>query len=278
MTNIERFREKREYFGLVAEIYDRSRPRYHDNAITHLVDRAAKGGSRSTGESCRIADVGCGTGIFTRQIAKLVGPLGDVIGIEPTTPLRVVAEAASDDPGNVRYMDGVAEELPLGDATCDLVTTATSANWFNRMLFYGEAKRVLKPDGVLGLLMNKRRYIGNEFLSSYETFLESILPIYTRGTHGNANGGFTPVNYAEELETRQDVHFVEFMSWTWESALSGDQFVELALTNTVVQRAIERHGEESVLNELRNVIRAHLGIDGLLTIPFVTELTVASFQ
>jgi SAM-dependent methyltransferase len=45
-----------------------------------------------------------------------------------------------------------AETAPMiSSATVDLVTVAQAVHWFDRTLFYAEAKRVLRPGGVLAI-------------------------------------------------------------------------------------------------------------------------------
>ncbi|MDX0499596.1 methyltransferase domain-containing protein [Sinorhizobium medicae] len=273
----ERFNEKREYFGLVAATYDRARPRYDRRSIECILGQAQARRWPLNSDPITIVDVGCGTGIFTRQLAEALGDSGVVHGVEPTESLRLVAEAASS-PSNVRYIDGVAEHLCFERETVDVITAATSANWFDRPAFYAEARRVLRKTGVLALLMNKRLFAYNRFLFEYEIFLESIFPEYARGTHANALGSFCSVNYLHELRSDNNVEYADFFSWQWTQTVSPREFEELAVTNSVVQRAIEQHGENTIIARLRALINSHVDESGRLQIPFATELTVASFK
>ena len=52
---------------------------------------------------------------------------------------------------NVEYKVGVAEQSGLPDSSIDLITVATAAHWFNHDLFYKEAQRVAKPNGILAV-------------------------------------------------------------------------------------------------------------------------------
>lgn len=54
-------------------------------------------------------------------------------------------------PANVSLRVATAENSRLADASVDLVTVAQAAHWFDLPLFYAEARRVLKPGGVIAL-------------------------------------------------------------------------------------------------------------------------------
>lgn len=71
---------------------------------------------------------------------------------------RVIATDASSEqiahakgPGNVSFRVASAEASGLKDSSIDLVGVAQAAHWFDLPRFYAEARRVLKPNGVLAL-------------------------------------------------------------------------------------------------------------------------------
>src|SRR4051812_47679251 len=91
-------------FSNRVEDYVRYRPDYPAEAIARLVLelRLAPGG--------RVADVGSGTGIFTR--ALLARGL-EVFAVEPNREMRATAEAALGDNPRFHSVDGTAEKMPL---------------------------------------------------------------------------------------------------------------------------------------------------------------------
>jgi SAM-dependent methyltransferase len=131
-------------FESAAERYERGRPDYPAAAIDRLVTEL---GLRP---GAVVADVGAGTGKLTR--ALLERGLG-VIAVEPVDGMRTqlarMAPAA-----DVRA--GQAEALPLEDAGVDGVTVAQAFHWFASAATLGEFARVLRPDGRLGLIWNRR--------------------------------------------------------------------------------------------------------------------------
>ena len=69
---------------------------------------------------------------------------------------RVIATDASENQianaqqhERVEYRVAPAENSGIGSETIDLVTVAQALHWFELDLFYAEAQRVLKPEGVL---------------------------------------------------------------------------------------------------------------------------------
>lgn len=127
-------------FGSVADAYERARPGYPDAAVRWLVGD----------EPCVVVDVGAGTGKLTRQ---LVAAGHDVVAVEPLpemlAQLRRVAPSA-------RALEGSAEAIPLDDASADVVTAAQAFHWFDHAVALPEMARVLRTDGVLGLVWNMR--------------------------------------------------------------------------------------------------------------------------
>ncbi|HEU5240908.1 MAG TPA: methyltransferase domain-containing protein [Ornithinibacter sp.] len=68
-------------------------------------------------------DVGAGTGDTVIRLARAVRDSGRAIGVEPNPAMREVATGRAGAAGvTVELLDGGAEELPLEDASVDLVT------------------------------------------------------------------------------------------------------------------------------------------------------------
>ncbi|MEO8370020.1 MAG: class I SAM-dependent methyltransferase [Candidatus Solibacter sp.] len=118
--------------------YARSRPPVHPRVI----ERAFIAMGRTV-PFRRALDVGCGAGVSTRA---LEGFAIHRVGLEPAeTMLRFAATVA---PG-AEFLAGVAEALPLGDLTVDLIAAAGSLNYVDLARFFAEASRILTADGVL---------------------------------------------------------------------------------------------------------------------------------
>lgn len=75
----------------------------------------------------RVLDVGCGTGVVTRELARRVGPIGDVHGIDSTPAFIEVAERRRHEAGltNVTFEVGDGRRLSFPDRTFDLALAVT---------------------------------------------------------------------------------------------------------------------------------------------------------
>lgn len=94
-------------------------------------------------------DLGCGAGHVSYQIADLCQ---QVVAYDLSeSMLDIVIETATERGiKNITTQQGVAENLPFGDASFDVVVTRFSAHhWQNVKQAIEQVYRVLKPEGVL---------------------------------------------------------------------------------------------------------------------------------
>jgi SAM-dependent methyltransferase len=130
-------------FAGVADDYERGRPGYPAEAV----DAIRMGLMLDAG--ARIADLGAGTGKLTRVLAAAGF---DVVAVEPLPALRARLEA--EQPG-LPTIAGTAEDLPLPDASVDVVACADAFHWFDGARAVPELARVIRPEGGLALLWNE---------------------------------------------------------------------------------------------------------------------------
>ena len=90
------------------------------------------------------ADVACGTGLSSVALADLVE---QVLAYDVSAAM--LAEAAAHP--RVTYAQAPAEALPLPDLALDVMTVGLGIHWFDRPRFFAEARRTLKPNGVLAV-------------------------------------------------------------------------------------------------------------------------------
>src|SRR5262245_4608049 len=155
-------------FNGLADLYDRYRPDYPDTAIEFIVTHCG------LEASSLVVDVGCGTGISTRQLA---GRGFSVVGIEPNNQMRSVAEATPSPPGipPPPYRDGRAEGTGLPNAVADLVMAAQAFHRFRPAAALTEFHRILKPEGWVVLLWNEQDR-NDAFTGGYNAALAQFSP------------------------------------------------------------------------------------------------------
>jgi len=130
-------------FENAAERYERARPLYAAEAVAWLGERLGIGPGR------RVLDLGAGTGKLTRQLVALGA---DVVAVEPGDAMRAQLELAV---AAAKALAGSAEAIPLADGAVDVVTAGQAAHWFRHDEAFREIRRVLRPNGGVGLLWNE---------------------------------------------------------------------------------------------------------------------------
>jgi len=103
----------------------------------------------------QVLDVPTGSGIVARQMLRLVGEKGKVVGVDVAAMIeqaRLAAQSLAIG-RRIEWKVGRAEKLPLADGIFDLVTCVLSFNLVQTEQFLGEALRVLKPGGRLLLAL-----------------------------------------------------------------------------------------------------------------------------
>lgn len=129
-------------FGAISKYYNKGRQGYPTEIIQSCLNYMQV-------KNPVILDLGCGTGIATRQLAVYGGK---VIGVDSAAERLKAAERHHS--RNIKYILAKAEELPFEDNSFDLVTSFSAFHWFQKTQAL-ETKRVLKPNAAFCVINKK---------------------------------------------------------------------------------------------------------------------------
>jgi ubiquinone/menaquinone biosynthesis C-methylase UbiE len=100
----------------------------------------------------QVVDVGCGAGLDSLIAARMVGPTGQVVGVDMTPAMLTKARQAAKEAGldNALFRKGYGEALPVADEWADVVISNGVLNLMpDKAAGLQEMARVLQPDGRL---------------------------------------------------------------------------------------------------------------------------------
>ncbi|MFD0671160.1 class I SAM-dependent methyltransferase [Cohnella sp. GCM10027633] len=236
------------------ETYVKYRPSYPKEAIDYLYDRVglSKGGE--------VADVGAGTGKFTRL---LLGRGSVVHAVEPNEAMREAAKAELDGSPGFRAVPGTAEATLLPDGAVAHVVCAQAFHWFDRDKTKEEFKRILKPGGTVALIWNTRLTSGTPFLEAYDKLLHTFGIDYAKVGHKNISEEALAKFFAPN-----DMRVARFPSGQLLDfeALSG----RLLSSSYVPMQGHPNH--EPMMAELRAIFDRTKNDDGLVSFDYETEV------
>jgi SAM-dependent methyltransferase len=235
-------------FELVADLYERARPEYPQEAVAWVASKL------SLDSDSTIVDLGAGTGKLTRA---LLATRARVIAVEPGDAMRAELERALPE---VEALRGAAEDIPLPDDSVDCVAVGQAFHWFRHDEALPELHRVLRPGGGLSLLWNSRdhdRPIQQEISGL-------ISPFVPPGRPG-------PEHWADALResplftTPDEAHF------PWVQQLDADGLA--ARIGSVSFVAAASPEARTVLDARLREIAVKLG--GVVDFPYVTDVYVS---
>ena len=121
-------------------------------------------------------DVAVGTGLVAREAARIVGPSGLVVGIDPSSGMMGAATGLA----GVPLVQGRAEALPFADASFDFLSLGFALRHVDDVATtFREFRRVLRPGGQLVMLeiTRPRSRAGRALLAFY---MRGLVPLVSR--------------------------------------------------------------------------------------------------
>ena len=171
----------------------------------------------------------CGTG--SGQAAFLLA--NEFQRVVATDPSATQLAEASEHP-RIEYRVASERDSGLPDGSCDLVTAAQAAHWFDISAFYKEADRILRPRGVLAIWCYQTTEVDpatSRLISTFEH--QRVGPYWPRGRE-HVDAGYRTLPFPYD---RLDVPpLVMRIRW------SREQFEGYVETWSAVRRCSEAEG------------------------------------
>ena len=166
-----------DFTGL-ADDYAQSRPDYSPPVLSALIGLLDTPFSEAD-----VADIGAGTGIWTRMMAER-GPRS-LVAVEPNDDMRARGLAGNAQLA-VRWAAGSGEATSLPGAAFDWVTMASSFHWVDFEAGLREFHRLLRPGGRFTALWNPRLIEANPLLVEIEERQRALCPTLKRVSSGRS--------------------------------------------------------------------------------------------
>ncbi|MEM8963139.1 MAG: class I SAM-dependent methyltransferase [Acidobacteriota bacterium] len=230
--------------------YARYRPDYPEELFHALATRCGlRAGST-------VADVGAGTGIFSRRLLERGYR---VIAVEPNDAMRAVAARDLGEHEVFEALPGRAEDTGLPDAHVDVVTAAQAFHWFDPATTRIELARILRHPAWVAIIWQRRQTTTSPFLRAYERFLREYGTDYAKVDHrridrptleqffGHERVTLDRFSYRQQLD--RDGFFGRVRSSSYTPAPDSDVYPAFS---HALERLFERHqtnGEVDILYE-----------------------------
>lgn len=224
-------KDSKQRFSSTIEYYHRYRPDYPKAVLQVMIDECGLDDSKI------IADIGMGTGIFTKN---LLDNNNTIFGIEPNVDMRHIAQQQLSKYHNFKPIDGSAEETHLPDHSVDFITCAQAFHWFNPVKTKQEFIRILKPQGWVVLLWNLRTYDAG-LMQDYEHLLQ------TYGTDYNQVAADKSVQEKDIITPFFSPHKVNIKTFSHIRIIDWGNFRGRLLSTSYTPKESE-HGYEEMLD------------------------------
>ena len=153
----------KDHFSGHSNSYAASRPRYPDGLFEWVASQCKS--------HALVWDAGCGNGQASIALADC---FNQVFASDPSATQIASAEPHP----NIRYAVEPSEQCSLPDNSADCVCVAQALHWFDFARFFSEAKRVLRPEGLLVVWTYEKSAVNPAVDAVFEKLYRGALDAY----------------------------------------------------------------------------------------------------
>ncbi len=237
-------------FSDKAENYTKYRPIYPDTVINKILENLAPPNQLVA------ADIGAGTGISARQLAKRGV---NVIAVEPNSAMREAAEKHQ----NVEWKNGSAEATNLSDASVDLITCFQAFHWFNPEPTLSEFRRIIKPQGRLAIVFQD--------INREDEFTQAYGEIISKAANNRPPTDFS--SKIEPLRKSLDFEYIDCYKFPYRQELDLSSLIGLAQSVSFISS--EETVQKQLVDNLENLHQRFCNSDGFVYLVYRNSVHLA---
>jgi len=220
----------KDYFSNHSKIYAAFRPVYPKALYDYILPFVK--------EKDTAWDVATGNGQVARVIAE------HFERVHATDISKAQLESAFQK-NNIFYGVGRAEESGFSDHGIDLVTVGQALHWFNLDAFFSEARRALKPNGIIAVWGYAILRISGDIDQHFMHFYNNIVGPYWDDARKLVENEYASIAFPfDELPAKQ---FEIVVEW------NADQFAGYLTSWSATQKFIRTHGFNPVEDFMRTL-------------------------
>lgn len=177
----------KDHFSKQATDYAKFRPKY-PRALFQFIAAGAP-------DNQRALDVATGNGQAAVALAEF---FEKVVAVDASA--NQIASASPND--RVEYRVAPAESSGLPDHSCDVISVAQALHWLDLEGFYAEARRVLKPRGLLAVWAYKELRIAPDVDTIVRRFHDEVVGLFWPPERKIVGRGYRELPFPfDEMET-----------------------------------------------------------------------------
>ncbi len=206
----------------------------------------------------RVLDLGCGGGATSLEIARLVAPSGEVLGLDISPDLVGAARSRAEElaHANVRFVCGDAAKVRLDEAPFDRLFSRFGAMFFAvPVAAFANIRTMLRPDARMDLAVwGPPR--DNPWMMEVMGVVRSHIEVPPAVPRTPGPFAFEDTEYLREVLTESGFRSVNLAPYLGRQAVGGpaatpEQAADFVLSSLAAGRALAAHGE-AVLAAARN--------------------------
>ena len=208
-------------------------------------------------KNIEIADIGAGTGIFSKALLEKDY---SVTCVEPNEEMGAIAQKLLAVFPKFELINATAEETGILDHSINLITVAQAFHWFDASLFKKECQRILAEDGKVALIWNYRDE-STALIKDYEKINKELCLSFKGFSEGINHEKITSFFKEDEYQ---------ILTFSNANQLTKEGFIGRALSSSYAPKATDYNyiKYQEAISELFDKYQ----IEGIINYPNITRL------